>query len=83
MKNLLILSSILILSACNSKDEQFCECLKAGEALNAFSSTLMQGKITKEKADKLKQLKALKSDACRDYQTMSGPEMLERKADCQ
>lgn len=83
MKNILIISTICLLSACNSKDEQFCDCLKAGEELNVFSSDLMQGKITKEKADKLKKLKSLKADACKDYQTMSGPEMLEKKAACQ
>lgn len=83
MKNLLIISSILILSACNSKDEQFCECLKAGEELNVFSSSLLQEEITKEKSDKLKNLKKLKTEACKDYQTMDGPEMLKKKAECQ
>lgn len=83
MKNLLIISTILILSACNSKDEQFCECLKAGEELNVYSSSLLQEEITKEKSDKLKNLKKLKTEACKDYQTMDGPEMLKKKAECQ
>lgn len=83
MKNILIVSVVFLLSACNSKDEQFCQCLKAGEELNNFSSTLMQGKITDEKANKLKKLKSDKAEACKDYQTMAGPEMLEKKAACQ
>ncbi len=71
-----------MLSACSSKDEQFCKCLKAGEDLNDFSSKLFSGEITSEKAEKLKGLKAIKKKECVDYQLMSGKEMLEKKASC-
>lgn len=49
-----------MLSSCNTKDEQFCKCLKAGEELNDFSSKLFSGDITAEKAEKLKGLKEAK-----------------------
>ncbi len=71
-----------MLSACSSKDEQFCKCLKAGEELNDFSSKLLSGEITSEKAEKLKSLKEVKKKECVDYQLMSGKEMLEKKASC-
>ena len=71
-----------MLSACSSKDEQFCKCLKAGEELNDYSSKLFSGEITTEKAEKLKSLKEVKKKECVDYQMMSGKEMLEKKASC-
>ena len=71
-----------MLSACSSKDEQFCKCLKAGEELNDFSSKLFNAEITFEKAEKLKGLKSVKKKECADYQLMSGKEMLEKKASC-
>ncbi len=71
-----------MLSACNSKDEQFCKCLKAGEELNDFSSKLFSAEITSEKAEKLKGLKEVKKKECVDYQMMSGKEMLEKKTSC-
>lgn len=83
MKKMLIISTIIILSSCNSKDEQFCKCLKAGEELNNFSSTLMNGEITTEKSLKLKELRTVKTKECEDYKTMNGPELLKRKAECQ
>lgn len=82
MKLLFLITSILVLSACNSKDEQFCKCLKAGEELNDFSSKLFNGEMTSKKAQKLKGLKDAKKKECVDYQLMSGKEMLEKKATC-
>jgi len=82
MKLLFLITSILVFSACNSKDEQFCKCLKAGEELNDFSSKLFNSEMTTEKAQKLKGLKDAKKKECIDYQMMSGKEMLEKKASC-
>ena len=83
MKKIVIIASVFLMSACNSKDEQFCKCLSAGEKLNNYSAKLMQADITKEKADSLKELRAVKKEACKDYKTMKGPEMLKKKAECQ
>ena len=83
MKKIGIIASVLLMSACNSKDEQFCKCLAAGEKLNNYSAELLQTEITKNVADSLKALKAAKKEACQDYQTMKGPEMLKKKAEWQ
>ena len=82
MKLLFIFTSIIVLGACSSKDEQFCKCLKAGEELNDFSAKLFSAEITSEKAEKLKGLKAVKKKECVDYQIMSGKEMLAKKTSC-
>lgn len=82
MKKALISGMVLLLTACNSKDDQFCKCLKAGEDLNAYSNKLLTEEVTQEKADKLKVLKDTKKKECADYQTMKGDEMLKRKAEC-
>lgn len=82
MKKALISGMVLLLTACNSKDDQFCKCLKAGEELNAYSNKLLTEEVTQEKADKLKVLKDTKKKECADYQTMKGDEMLKRKAEC-
>ena len=83
MKYFIVISSVILLSSCNSKDQQFCNCLQAGEELNEHSLTLFNESVTPESAKKLKDLKAKQKKACADYQMMGGPEMLERKKECQ
>lgn len=82
MKKIFTIISVLFLFSCSSKDEQFCACLKAGDELNQFSSELFTKEIGKEDADKLKDLKNKKKQECKNYQTMKGPEMLEKKSSC-
>jgi len=82
MKTIIFTAIIIVFTSCNSKDEQFCKCLDAGEKLNAFSETLFEEEITEQKADKLKKLKASKKEECADYQLMGGEEMLKKKAEC-
>jgi len=83
MKKIIIITSLLALTACNSKDQKFCECLKAGEQLNNFSSTLFNNDITPEMKRKMERLKKEKNDACKDYELMSGDKMLELKKACE
>lgn len=73
----------LILSACSSKDEQFCECLKAGDELNKVTTKFMSELPTEKDAKKIQELKTEKSEACKNYTEMSGEEMRKRKADCE
>jgi uncharacterized membrane protein YheB (UPF0754 family) len=72
----------LLISCSSEKDEQFCNCLKAGQELNDFSSRLFSEEITEAKAKQLKELKAKQKKECVDYQTMSGEEMLQKKSEC-
>ena len=82
MKRLLFIALPILLAACSSKDEQFCKCLNAGEELNSYASKMLTQEVTKEKANKMQQLKDAKKKECANYQTMMGDEMLKRKAEC-
>lgn len=83
LKQLIVISfSLAVLSACSSKDIQFCNCLKASEQLNALSNDLLRNTITGAKAKQLKGLQKLKKEQCLEYVHMDGQEMLERKKAC-
>ena len=84
MKNLAFcIGLIAFLGACGSgKDEQFCKCLEASDQLNAHSVELFSGSISSEQAEKQQQLIKAKKEACKNYEKMTGPEMLERKKEC-
>jgi hypothetical protein len=74
---------VMVLSSCSQKDSQFCECMEAGKELNEFAQTLWEKNVTKADADKQKQLKEAQTEACKNYQTMDGTEMLKRKEACE
>jgi hypothetical protein len=83
LKQLIVISfSLAVLSACSSKDTQFCNCLKASEQLNALSNDLLRNTITEAKAKQLKGLQQLKKEQCLEYVYMDGEAMLERKKAC-
>lgn len=63
-------------------DPQFCKCMQSSDALSSFSSNLLKGDATKADADKMKTLLEAKTKDCKNYQKMSGEEMLKRKASC-
>jgi hypothetical protein len=75
--------SLVVLSSCKEKDPRFCDCLNVGEELNAFSSKMMTGEVTKEQDAKLQQLMRKKAQVCAPYQKMKGPEMLKKKEGCE
>ncbi len=74
---------LFLLVSCGPKDPQMCSCLESSEQLNQLSSRLLSGKVTQAQKDSLIQLRAETAKKCLNYQTMSGEEMLKRKADCQ
>jgi hypothetical protein len=83
LKQVVILSfSLIVLSACSSKDTQFCNCLNTSEQLNELSNDLLRNTITEAKARQLKGLQQLKKEQCLEYIHMDGQEMLERKKAC-
>jgi len=73
---------IFCLCACGPTDPKMCDCLDAGDKLNQFSSKLLSKEATPKEVAEMKKLKADKTSKCKDYQTMSGEEMLKRKAEC-
>ena len=93
MKKLIIKTSIiavskLVLVSCSGKaemekDEQFCACLNATDALNEVSSKLMGGDISEEDRKKVVELRVEKKKLCEKYETMSGKENAKRKELCE
>jgi hypothetical protein len=82
-KQLIVISfSLAVLTACSSKDTQFCNCLKASAQLNELSNDLLRNTFTDAKAAQLLRLKKLKKEQCLEYVYMDGKEMLERKKAC-
>lgn len=81
MKKVLVLIT-LVVASCNSKDSQFCECLSKGEELNNYTQQFFDKSPSPEEREKLKGLKQAKTEACKDYQTMSGEEMRVKKEAC-
>jgi hypothetical protein len=83
LKQLIVISfSLAVLSACSSKDTQFCTCLNTSEQLNKLSNDLLTTTITEAKAKKLVRLKKLKKEQCLEYVHMDGEAMFERKKAC-
>lgn len=75
---------ILVITACSSGEKTpFCKCLEAGNEFNAYSAKIInQAEIDDNSAAKMKELKANQKKLCKDYETTSGPEMLELKKAC-
>lgn len=84
MQRLILICSLFwIIGACSSKDEAFCNCLKAGEAFNAQSERMLEDQTNPAEREKYKQLRKKKEESCRDYRTMDGPTMLKKKQACE
>jgi hypothetical protein len=83
LKQVVILSfTLIVLSACSSKDTQFCTCLNTSEQLNELSNDFLRNTITEAKVKQLKGLQQLKKEQCLEYVNMDGQAMLERKKAC-
>lgn len=68
--------------ACNSKDAKFCECMEVSEAFNKVASKAIEGELSSKELKEMSELKTKKATACKDYQTMDGKLMLEKKEAC-
>lgn len=78
-----LIIAALVFSACTTRDEKFCECLKAGDELNKVTAKFMSEVPTEKDAEEILELKAQKNEVCKGYTEMSGEEMLKRKKDCE
>lgn len=82
MKTFYYIVATISLFSCTSKDQQFCDCLKAGEDLNNKTKIVFNQVVTQKLHKEIQDLKAKKKSACENYQTMSGKKMLELKKEC-
>jgi fatty acid/phospholipid biosynthesis enzyme len=75
------LSTFLI--ACSQKDEAFCECLKANDALNEETIRLMESdEVLGQDDSELKALRKTKDEVCAPYETMGGEELKKLQEAC-
>jgi hypothetical protein len=77
-----VLIGVVLLVSCNSGDRKMCDCLEAGQQLNDYAARILLEEVSAEEAAQLKQLKKVQQVKCKDFQLMSGEEMLKRKAEC-
>lgn len=84
MKFILLFVCASFLLACGNSDldPKMCDCLEAGEKLNDFSASMFQKEVSDADVEQMKKLKAEKKRKCANFQTMSGEEMLKKKAAC-
>ncbi|MEJ6777265.1 MAG: hypothetical protein QNK85_08090 [Crocinitomicaceae bacterium] len=77
------LVALFFFAACSNKDEQFCQCLKAGEELNEYTQQFFEKTPSAEEQNKGKELKEYKAKVCKEYQMMSGKIMRQKKVECE
>lgn len=80
---LTLLLGVCILSACNSKDTQFCNCMEVSNQFNKISNNILKTGSNPSLEKEFKSLKLKKSKTCKNYLEMGGKEMLEKKAACE
>lgn len=88
MKYLVFLFLGFGLIACSNESEpDICACIQAGEKLSKISEVTLKkaenGETTTEDEANMKKLRAEKDKVCEPFKEMGGPEMLERKKECQ
>jgi len=76
----IIALSSLILSSCS--EDSICDCIRASDELTNKYDQLRTKKLTTEGQKEVKQLLQTKKAKCKEFELMSGPEMMERKASC-
>lgn len=71
------------MSACSSnKDEQFCTCMEISEAFNDAANNLLNEE-TGLSPEELIALRKKKDEACKNYESTPGDELLELKKACE
>lgn len=72
--------SSLIFSSCS--EDSICDCIRASDELTNKYDQLRTEKLTTTGQKEVKELIKTKKAKCKEFELMSGPEMMERKASC-
>jgi hypothetical protein len=73
-------SFCLLMTSCS--EDSICECIRASDELTNKYEELRTKKLSVEGQKEVKELIKTKKAKCKEFEQMSGPEMLERKASC-
>lgn len=72
--------SVLIFSSCS--EDSICDCIRASDELTNKYDQLRTKELTAKGQKEVKELLKTKKAKCKEFELMSGPEMMERKASC-
>src|SRR5690606_30715177 len=82
MQKIILIAGLLVLAACKTKDEKFCQCMQVSKQLNEATQYGIYNGADKAMDDKIIAIREEKNQSCADYEMMAGPELLEKKAAC-
>lgn len=75
-----IFSLSFFLFSCS--EDSICECIRSSDQLLLKYESLNGKTPTKKDQEEVKKLIAEKKSKCKEFEKMSGPEMIERKSSC-
>lgn len=70
----------LLMTSCS--EDSICDCIRASDELNAKYDQLRTKELSAKGQKEVKELIQTKKAKCKEFEQMSGPEMMERKASC-
>ena len=73
---------ILSLMITSCSEDSICDCIRASDELTNKYEELRTKELTVKAQKEVKELIKTKKAKCKEFERMSGPEMLERKASC-
>lgn len=84
MKKLIFVFGLgFALFSCSEAEDKLCDCIKVGDDLNKKTHQVLQGNPTEKMVTELKELRKKKKKACKDFEEMSGKELMKRKETCE
>lgn len=72
--------SSLLMTSCS--EDSICNCIRASDELTNKYDELRTKKLSVKGQKEVKELIQTKKAKCKEFELMSGPEMMERKASC-
>lgn len=70
----------LLTTSCG--EDSICDCIRASDELNHKYEQLRTKELSTKGQKEVKELIQTKKAKCKEFEQMSGPEMMERKASC-
>lgn len=70
----------LLMTSCS--EDSICDCIRASDELTNKYDELRTKKLSVKGQKEVKALLQTKKTKCKEFEQMSGPEMMERKANC-
>jgi hypothetical protein len=70
----------VLMTSCS--EDSICDCIRVSDELTNKYDELRTKKLTTKGQKEVKELIKTKKAKCKEFELMSGPEMIERKASC-